>query len=245
MRNYHADISYACSRYIALLAHSTHSADLQTHISQIPEYPNADNYDLNDPVYTSFYKSITPGRIGRLFDYFGANKKKWTSYAFEKQLLRMIESQERKNLSGRQVAKLILDGPATLYVFGDIQAHIHSLARSLNFLREEKILNDHFKKFTAEHTYIIFNGDFIDRSPYSLECLSLVMQLLEPIPQQFYIRGKHEDKDYWQNFGLKRELMQRMSHLLPYNSPADEIPLGDTMRILRLLALSIICRRKK
>lgn len=209
--------------------------DLQTYAAHIPEYPNADNNNWNDPLFTSFYAGIAPGRIRLFLDYLGWNNTGWNNkgfntYAFEKELLKSVESRERKNLSGRQVAKLIIDQPTTLYVFGDIQAHFHSLVRSLSFLLEKGVINDQLE-IKDSRTCIIFNGDFVDRAPYSLECLYLIMLLLERNPDNaFYIRGKHEDKDYWHNFGLKRELMQRAAHLLPTGSPADEIPLGDLMR---------------
>lgn len=219
--------------------------DFKTYTSRMPEYPEPDNNNWNDPFFTSFYESITPGRISRALEYFGWNSQGFHLRTFEKELLKIVESRERKNISGRQVAKLVLNAPATLYIFGDIQAHLHSLMRSLSFLLEKNVINNNLE-ITDQNTYIIFNGDFVDRSAYSLECLNLIMLLLNRNPEHvFYIRGKHEDKGYWQNFGLKRELKSRAKHLLPDNSPADEIPLGDLIkRFFNTLPLALYIAEK-
>jgi ABC-type branched-subunit amino acid transport system substrate-binding protein len=204
--------------------------DFKTHALQLEEYPEIDNNNWNDPIFARYYGTITPGRVKRFLAYLGWKYQEWDSYAFEKELRTGIENRERKNLSGRQVAKLVLEKPATLYVFGDIQAHFHSLMRSLQFLLERDVIDDNLKIISPD-TYIIFNGDSIDRESHSLECLHLILLLLNRNPNNvFYIRGKHEDKDYWHNFGLKRELKQRAKHMLTANSPADEIPLGDLIR---------------
>lgn len=215
--------------YAALSGFNT-LPELNTYIASLPEYPQTDNNNWNDPIYSSFYNSIAPGRIHNILTYLGIQKDIWSPVAFEKALSDMVETNERQNLPGRQVAKLLLDQPSTFYVFGDIQGHLHSLVRSLNFLQQQNVIDNNFK-IIKENTYIVFNGDFVSRSAYSMESLHLVILLLQQNPEHiFYVRGKHEDKDYWQNFGLKRELKQRAAFLQPVGSSADEIPLGNLIR---------------
>lgn len=205
-------------------------SDFSAYAKEIIEYPEADNSDWNDPIFSSYYATINPGRMHRFFASLGLIKLSFNPEELKKELTKIVELYERKNLSGRQVIKLILDKPSRAYVFGDIQGHFHSLVRSIDFLHKEGIVDNNFKLISPDD-YLIFNGDFVDRSAYSLECLYLVVLLLKHNPEQvFYVRGKHEDKDYWQNFGLKRELMQRAHYLLPHGAPLDEIPLGDIVR---------------
>jgi ABC-type branched-subunit amino acid transport system substrate-binding protein len=221
---------------IAFIASAKLHASLETiqgllaYTKHMQEYPMPDNNDLDDPNYTSYYKSIIPGRFGRFMHKIGLKPTSWEIGDLQKQLLKIIERNERKNISGRQVMRILLDQPSTLYVFGDIQAQLHSLVRSLTFLYNSGIIDKNLI-IKDPNTYIIFNGNAIDRAPYSLECLFVLTLLLELNPDNvFYVRGTHEDKDYWQNFGLKRELKQRAAYLLSDKSSADEIPMEDLLR---------------
>lgn len=209
----------------------TNLTDMQNYAQEYPEFPKADNNDWNDPVYETFYKQLAPNRIQQFLNAWGfGQKSSWNIYSFAELLKEQIATRERQNLTGRQVAKLIIDQPITLYIFGDVQGAFHSLIRSLTFLKERNVLDDDLT-LIQPNTYIVFNGDFVDRSAYSLESLEVVMLLLQKNPNNvFYIRGKHEDKDYWHNFGLKRELNQRAQALLPVNAPAKAIPMGNLMR---------------
>lgn len=218
--------------------------ELNTYAAYITEFPEPDNNNWNDPIFSSYYKSIEPGFFKRMLNFF-TNQHVWNPLVFKEELIRTVKWREQQNLSGRQVAKLVLDGPATLYVFGDVQGHFHSLMRSLTFLHEKNIIDKQLN-ITSPDTYIIFNGDSVDRAAYSLETLQTIMLLLNRNPDQvFYIRGKHEDKSYWQNFGLKRELKERAKGLVLPNSPAYEIPLGDLIqRFFETLPLALYISEK-
>jgi ABC-type branched-subunit amino acid transport system substrate-binding protein len=236
---------------MSCITFSTHSfntlSSAQQYAQTISEYPSTDNDDWNDPDYESFYKTLEQSRLRRFLNYIGINKQQtWEAHSFQNLLLQQIEFRERLNLSGRQIAKLLLTEPAKFYVFGDIQGAFHSLLRSLTFLKEKLVIDDNFK-IIQPNSFIVFNGDFIDRSAYSLECLQIIMLLLQQNPKKVvYIRGKHEDKDYWQNFGLKRELKQRAYFLLPSNAPSDAIPMGSLIkRFFNTLPLALYIAEKK
>lgn len=237
--------------YVLCITPFAHSfvtlSDARQYAQTIPEFPPTDNNNWNDPDYASFYKTLKTSRLQRFLSYIGINQNNiWDINSFKKLLLQQIEFRERLNLSGRQVAKLLLTEPSKIYIFGDIQGAFHSLLRSLYFLKEQQIIDDNFK-IIQPNTYIAFNGDFIDRSAYSLECLQTIMLLLQQNPTQvFYIRGKHEDKDYWHNFGLKRELKQRADFLLPSDAPSDAIPMGNLIkRFFNTLPLALYIAEKK
>jgi len=201
-------------------------ADLQEYAAAHPEQPPSDDGDWLDPDYTSFHQSLRPGIFTKFKQLIDLSKKPlWTPAFFDKLLQSVVEQRENKKLSGRLVAHLQLSKPAKFYIWGDLHGAFHSLIRALEWLYKKNIITKDLKIINSDH-YFIFNGDAIDRSPYILETLTVLLLFLKRNEKQvFYIRGKHEDKDYWQNFGLKRELRVRMrTHLGP------DIPLNSLVR---------------
>jgi len=96
------------------------------------------------------------------------------------------------------------------------------LARDLEELVSLQIIDKNFR-ILQENTFIVFNGNVVDLSPYILETLTLVINIMIANPKKvFYLRGKHEDKEYWLNFGLKQELEIRMAHQPYKEGPAYE-----------------------
>ncbi len=198
-------------------------ADLQEYAATHEEYPTSDDKDWLDPNYDTFHKSLRPGFFKRLSQLIGLQKKpSWTPDDFEPLLHAVIERREKQKLSGRLVAHIRLSKPAKFFVLGDLHGAFHSLVRALEYLHKKNIITDDLKIINPHH-YFVFNGDAIDRSPYVLETLSLLLLLLKRNKQQvFYIRGKHENANYWHNFGLRRELRVRIS-----DSLGEGIPLGS------------------
>jgi ABC-type branched-subunit amino acid transport system substrate-binding protein len=198
-------------------------ADLQEYASTHEEQPSSDNEDWLDPDYTTFYQQLRPNFFNKILQLLGLEKNQlWTADFFEKLLKRVVGQREKQKLSGRLVMHMRLSKPGKFYIWGDLHGAFHSLVRALEWLHKENIITEDLKINDPDH-YFIFNGDAIDRSPYILETLSVLLLLLERNEKQvFYIRGKHEDVNHWQNFGLKDELRVRMkTHLGP------DIPLGS------------------
>ena len=198
-------------------------ADLQKYAATHEEQPPSDDKDWLDPNYETFHKSLHPGFFKRLSQLIGLQKKpSWTPDDFEVLLRAVIEQREKQKLSGRLVAHIRLSKPAKFYIWGDLHGAFHSLVRALEWLHKKNIITNDLKIINPQH-YFVFNGDAINRSPYTLETLSLLLLLLKRNKQQvFYIRGKHENSNYWHNFGLRRELRMRIS-----DSLGEGIPLGS------------------
>jgi len=198
-------------------------ADLQEYATTHEENPPSDDKDWLDPNYDTFHQSLRPGFFKCFSQFIGLKKKPpWTPYDFEVLLRAVLEQREKQKLSGRLVVHIRLSKPAKFFVWGDLHGAFHSLVRALEWLHKESIITSDLEIINPNH-YFIFNGDAINRSPYSLEALSVLLLLLKRNERQvFYIRGKHEDSDYWHNFGLKRELRMRIS-----NFSGREIPLGS------------------
>jgi|GEM_PF-3264602 len=89
--------------------------------------------------------------------------------------------------------KMIVPTGSTLFVWGDTHGCVHSLLRTLKRLRDQKIINDHFK-IIKPNTYLIYLGDCVDRGRYGLEVLYTLMRLKTANPDHVVlIRGNHED----------------------------------------------------
>ncbi len=199
-------------------------ADLQTYATMHPEQPASDDEDWLDPDYTTFQQSIRSGLIARLLQLINLKKKPtWTSNNFEELLQLIVKQREKQKFSGRLIAHMQLSKPAKFYIWGDLHGAFHSLVRTLEWLHKENIITKDLKIINPDH-YFIFNGDAINRSPYGLETLTVLLLLLKRNEKQvFYIRGKHEDKDYWRNFGLNRELHVRISGSLEKKNSLIEL----------------------
>ena len=107
-------------------------------------------------------------------------------------------------------------------IFGNIQGAFHSLVRDLVQLKTLGIIDTSLKIINPDYA-IIFMGDIVSRSAFTMETLSLVMRLMQINPNNvFYLRGNHESANYWQEHTLKTELQMRASHL-----DNATIPLAD------------------
>lgn len=96
-----------------------------------------------------------------------------------------------------------------VFVIGDIHGSLHSLLDILLDMIEQ----DGFKKdgsgLLADDVAVVFLGDLLDRSPYTLECLYIVLRLLRENPDRcVLVAGNHEtDKDQWDSSnGTRHEI---------------------------------------
>ncbi|MHA1193026.1 MAG: metallophosphoesterase, partial [Promethearchaeota archaeon] len=77
------------------------------------------------------------------------------------------------------------------YVIGDIHGNLNSI----NYYT--KLIQDNNPKF------VVFLGDIVDRGPYQLECLIVVLALKILFPQKiFLLRGNHETLEMNQDYGF-------------------------------------------
>ncbi len=65
-------------------------------------------------------------------------------------------------------------------------------------------------KISSANLFLIFNGDFIDRASYSVDCMILVNLLMKQNPEQvIYVAGTHERRGAWKDYSFRRELVSR------------------------------------
>ena len=196
-------------------------SDLQSYASTLEEGVPASNLDWNDPDFSSYHKSRVPNVAWRFFQSIGAGREFFTIAKFKRVLQSLIQEREAKQLSERFIQAMVPKPGTRFFVWGDLHGAFHSLVRDLGELHNRGIINDDMR-IVSKDVFFIFNGNVINRSPYSLETLFVVMQLMRTNPGRvLYVRGHHEDKEAWLSYGLERDLRIRAKHL-----SRQRVPLG-------------------
>lgn len=200
-------------------------------LRQLKEYAQAttelvevDNSDLLRPDYTSHYRAQVPSVFqkitSRFLSWIGLKSQPvWSPKFFKSLLISLTKKREKQFLSGNFVHKIHPREGSRFFVWGDIQGAFHSWVRVLEKLRDDNIINDDLI-IASPDCYFVMNGDLIDRSAYNLETLTLAMLLLDRNPDKvFYIRGNHEERDNWHDYGLLDDLEIRARDLSDEEDP--------------------------
>jgi len=189
-----------------------------------------DNNNTLKPEFNNYYKKFTQTYSKTAYEKFvwlgskiGLKKQPlWSISAFKTLLERATKAHVEKGFQGTVIAKIEGTENSKFVVFGNIQGALHSLTRDLDKLKELGIIDTNFKIIQPNH-YIIFNGDVIDRSPYTLESLTVILKLIVTNPEHVvYIRGHHEEGNYWQEHTLKTELLIRASVVSKTSIPLEK-----------------------
>lgn len=195
--------------------------ELQTYAAQTNEQTPMENADTLRPEFTKYYQSQIPtfsqkikNKIKLLLYLAGIKEKPVWSVSFFKTILENTEkSRKNSGQTDNLIYKIQTEPNSKFVIFGNMQGAFHSLVRCLDKIKELGIIGSDLK-ITNPNYYIIFMGDLIDRSPFTLEILTAGLKLMEVNPQNvIYMRGNHEAKDYWQEHTLKTELQIRAAHL--------------------------------
>lgn len=182
--------------------------DLKKYADFYPEDYKIENNDWTDPSFTNLYKtklshSILDKTIVALKikrdPIFGIQK-------FQNLLENISESRINQKLESPFDKTVELKENDKCIIFGDLHASFHSLTRDLIELEKQKIIDNNLK-ILPKNTYIIILGDAINRAPYSLEVLNVLLLLMEKNPENvIYLRGNHEKNGYWRNFNTRRQI---------------------------------------
>ena len=177
---------------------------LQQYAARQPEDPPTLDKNWLDPDYSDFHRQQQHNFIFRILHHLGLEvPHDWSTEVFQELLSKITKQRLKNKLRGKKIARLVLQEPSNFYIWGDVHGAYHSLVRGLTELYDQKIIDNNLK-IIAPNTYFIFNGDFINRSAYTLETLTIALLLLEKNPENvFYIRGKHENNNHWKNYALK------------------------------------------
>jgi hypothetical protein len=138
------------------------------------------------------------------------NRSSFNIALFKKLLSSVTQARENNGFHGRFLQRITPYPGTTVILWGPLKGAFPSLVRTLTYLKEHSIINATFTLQDPE-TYLVFDGDVINNSPYALETLTLVLALMNANPQKvIYLRGSIEDNLNWQNDSLKRELKKKL-----------------------------------
>jgi len=184
------------------------------------EYPDIDNTNWLRPKYSSFYKKNIPSWTTKTLRFLRIQSPAlWTAKKFKNLLSHVTRQRENNAYMGRFAQRIHPKPGSKFIVWGHLFGAFHSFVRGLDYLQKNKIIDKRLKIISKNH-FIVFNGNAINMSPYILETLTVILKLMETNPQQIlYIKGNHEDKEHWLNYGLKKELKIKASQLSTKKTP--------------------------
>lgn len=200
----------------SLIPISRHSfnnlSDLKKYAAFYKEDPKSDNVDWVDPEFISFYKEIEPSFYKKILLKLRLSSDPiWDDQSFKKLINRVTKKRISEKLKSPFDANLTLPTGARCIVWGDLQGALHSMVRCLDYLKKHEIINNNLL-ITQDNVYLVFVGDAVSRSPYSLELLNILLVLMDKNPQKvIYIQGNHEKNKYWESFSMFRSLKFRLS----------------------------------
>lgn len=190
-----------------------------------PETPEPADPNILYPDYASFYKTMQQSWRQSLLSFFGLKKQPlFDIHAFKHELEELITHRQLLGYTDNFAIKINFTSPTiTIYAWGPLGGQFHSLVRALKSLYDKGIIDNKFA-IKNSNTYFIFNGNAIDGSPYNIEILDLLFQLLKVNPTQvFYIKGYYESEKSWLNYTLKHELRNRISALSYERVPLESL----------------------
>lgn len=232
--------------YIILIAHPllTITANLDSltlsefnrYAQAIPEFPIATDLNWLDPDYSDLQISLMPNYLHWWLEKLHILSPKIISLELFSHLLNEALNQRRTlELEKKPVAVVSGDAATRFFVWGSAHGAFHCLVRSVNWLAKQDIIDEHLVIKNPNH-YFVFTGDAINRAAYSLEILTLMITLMIRNPNNvIYLRGNQETNQFWQNYGLKRQLQIRGYYL-----SKEVIPFGSLMNEFFLSLPSIL-----
>lgn len=186
---------------------------------KMQEYPAIDNKDWYKPDYHSFFSKKEPSFLKSFLYKLGISKPYWSLPSFRKLITTITNNRIKEGYLNGFVQKFVLSPDKKLIIWGNAQGAFHSLVRDLQELQKKGIITNQLQ-ITSPDYYFIFTGNAIGRSAYSIETLTLILQLMKVNPGQvIYVRGTHESNQYWHNFDLAHDLKTRFWYLTKRGVP--------------------------
>ncbi|MFH0898117.1 MAG: hypothetical protein V1855_00900 [bacterium] len=175
--------------------------ELKKYGATIGEFIDSDDEDLYIPKYEKYYaKKFSKSCMQKFFENlkwisscFGLTKGAIFSLSFfESILLDVTMYRKKQGWNDNFIQKITLTPISKVVVFGAVQGAYHSLTRDLAQLKKLEIIDENLKIMNPDY-YIVFLGNFVNRSPYSLEIFSMILKLLQINPYNVIaLKGKNE-----------------------------------------------------
>ena len=119
------------------------------------------------------------------------------------------------------------DSGSEIFVIGDIHGNLESLKRLIEIIGQ------------TNPKFVLFLGDIVDRGPYQLECLILVLALKILFPLKYYIlRGNHETLEMNQYYGFFQDFISRFNDHSKFN---EILSIYNVLPLCALVNRTILC----
>lgn len=236
IRSYFLLVIFLFNPLIGYKSLFTHLSQLQEYAKETEEFPKNDNLAWATPVYRTYWRKRVPSRWENfLYKIRVRSWPLWHAELFAQLLKKITKAHEELGYIDKFVVKMKPNAGSQFILWGDLQGAFHSLVRDLSYLKEKDYIDEELK-IIKPNVYFVFNGNLVDRGPYSLEVLTVILRFIERNPGRiFYIRGSHEYVGHWKNFNLKDELILRAASV-----SKEEIPLAfEVDRFFNTLPLAL------
>lgn len=221
-------------------------AELQEYAGTLDEWIKMDGKNVIYATYESYYKNkftqTLPRKIKRkiqnLLHFLHLKKDPIFSESFFETILnQVIKTRQAHDLKDSFIQKIDLDETSKVIVFGPVQGAFHGLIRYLEKLNDLGIIDENLKLISPDY-YMVFTGDVVNRSPYTLEIFSIILKLLLVNPANIiYLKGPQEFPDNSTNHSLDRELEYRAYA----TSKSEEILKQETEKFFNTLPIVLYC----
>ncbi|MFA5306889.1 MAG: hypothetical protein WC365_05555 [Candidatus Babeliales bacterium] len=240
----------SCIAFILwLIPHHYHTqgfdtiTDLQRYGSTIDEFIKMDNNNYNFPSYESYYQENFGSSLARTL----RDKLNWPLYTlhlrrapyfsasfFATLLDDVTNYRVKRGWQGDFIQKIEVKESSKLVVFGPVQGAYHGLIRYFEKLKELGIVDENLVIKRPDY-YLIFLGNVVNRSPYTLEIFSILLELLKKNPENVvYLKGSQEYQENWKMHTLGRELTYKAKGL-----SSSLVPLVD--EFFNTLPITLYC----
>ena len=110
-----------------------------------------------------------------------------------------------------------------VFVIGDLHGNMKSLLKIIKTIEQ------------ANPKYVIFLGDIVDRGPYQLECLILILALKIKQPNKFiFLKGNHESLEINQYYGFYQDFIFKFK---------DQKKFKDVLALYKVLPICAVVNR--
>ena len=110
-----------------------------------------------------------------------------------------------------------------VFVIGDLHGNMKSLLKIIKTIEQ------------ANPKYVIFLGDIVDRGPYQLECLILILALKIKQPNKYiFLKGNHESLEINQYYGFYQDFIFKFK---------DQKKFKDVLALYKVLPICAVVNR--
>lgn len=184
-----------------------------------------------DPEFPEFFKILNPPTWPWLFQKLGLYPHAQST----RELVEKLEyaAKQTKPYEKRPATQILqVTQGQKIIIFGNLHGAIHSFNRCYEYLeRKLHLVRDDFS-LTSPSTRVVFLGDTLNYSPYSLNLLEEILDFSAKNPGQIiYLRGSQEADGHWKDFQVL-SLQERFTDVhftKPLNAFCDTLP--DMLRL--------------